>query len=82
MPKISRSDKFIKDLQNLISQGILNIEQAEIILRLIAENPRHPSLCIKRIQGTADVFEASVNMAVHVTFQYIKPDKVYLRSIG
>lgn len=82
MPQISRSDKFIKELKKLISKAILNIEQVEKFLRIIADNPRHPSLRIKKIQGTADVFEASVNMGIPVTFQYIKPDTIYLRNIG
>ncbi|MDT8900400.1 type II toxin-antitoxin system YafQ family toxin [Anaeroselena agilis] len=82
MPKISRSDRFIKELQKLVGKGVLTIEQVEKFLRLIEENPRHPSLRIKKIQGTADIFEASVNMSIRVSFQYIKPDTVYLRNIG
>ncbi|MDR3565583.1 MAG: cytotoxin [Negativicutes bacterium] len=82
MPKISRSDKFMKELQKLIRKGVLSIEQVEKFLRLIEEDPRHPSLRIKKIQGTTDIFEASVNMSVRVSFQYAKPDTVYLRNIG
>ena len=82
MPQISRSDKFMKELQKLIKKGILTIDQAEKFLRLIADNPRHPSLRIKKIQGTSDIFEASVNMSVRVTFQFVKPDSVCLRNIG
>lgn len=82
MPKISRNDKFIKELQKLVGKGVLTIEQVEKFLRLIEENPRHPSLRIKKVQETADIFEASVNMSVRVSFQYIKPDTVYLRNIG
>lgn len=82
MPIISRSDKFIKELQKLVSKGVLSIEQVEKFLRLIEENPRHPSLRIKKIQGTTDIFEASVNMNIRVSFQYIKTDTVYLRNIG
>jgi len=82
MPTIRRSDKFIKELQKLVKKGVLDVEQVEKFLRLIIENPRHPSLRVKKIQGTEDIFEASVNMAVRVTFQYIKPDIVYLRNIG
>ena len=82
MPTIRRSDKFIKELQKLVKKGVLDVEQVEKFLRLIVENPRHPSLRVKKIQGTEDIFEASVNMAVRVTFQYIKPDIVYLRNIG
>ncbi|MBP2651412.1 MAG: hypothetical protein H6Q74_2237 [Firmicutes bacterium] len=82
MPQISRSDKFIKELPELIRKGALKVEQVEKFLRLIAENPRHPSLRVKKIQGTLDIFEASVNMSVRITFQFVKPDTVYLRNIG
>jgi len=82
MPLISRSDRFIKELHKLIKKGALNVDQVEKFLRLIADNPRHPSLRIKKIQGTEDIFEASVNMSVRATFQYIKSDTIYLRNIG
>ena len=82
MPQISRSGRFIKELQKLLKKGILDLAQVEKFLRLIAANPRHPSLRIKKIQGTEDIFEATVNMAVRVTFQYLKPDTIYLRNIG
>jgi len=35
-------------------------------LRLLSENPAHPSLRTKRIQGTADLFECSVNMDIRM----------------
>jgi mRNA-degrading endonuclease YafQ of YafQ-DinJ toxin-antitoxin module len=82
MPQISRSERFIKELQKLFKKGALDVEQLEKFLRLITDNPRHPSLRIKKLQGTEDIFEASVNMAVRVTFQYVKPDIIYLRNIG
>ena len=61
---------------------MLDIAQVEKFLRLIEENSRHPSLRVKKIQGTEDIFEASINMAVRVTFQFVKPDTIYLRNIG
>jgi len=82
MPKIGRSDRFIKELKKLIVKGIVDIGQVEKFLRLIADEPRHPSLRVKKIQGTTDIFEASVNMALRVTFQFIKPETIYLRNIG
>ena len=82
MPKIGRSDRFIKELKKLIVKGIVDIGQVEKFLRLIADEPRHPSLRVKKIQGTTDIFEASVNMAIRVTFQFIKPETIYLRNIG
>jgi mRNA-degrading endonuclease YafQ of YafQ-DinJ toxin-antitoxin module len=82
MPLISRSDRFIKELHKLIKKGILTVDQVENFLRMIADNPRPPSLRVKKIQGTETIFEASVNMSVRATFQYIKPDTIYLRNIG
>ena len=35
-------------------------------LSILQENPIHPSLRTKRIQGTADLFECSVNMDIRV----------------
>lgn len=36
-------------------------------LELLAENPSHPSLRTKRIQGTTDLFECSVNMDIRIS---------------
>ena len=35
-------------------------------LELLAENPLHPSLRTKRIQGTSDLYECSVNMDIRI----------------
>ena len=51
-------------------------------LLLIESNPQHPSLRTKKIQGTDAIFEASITMGIRVTFQYIKPDTIYLRNVG
>lgn len=48
-------------------------------------NSRKPApafLANKKLQGTQDIFEATVNMAVRATFQCLKPDTIYLRKIG
>ena len=82
MTLISRSDRFLKELRKLIGKGVLTMDQVDKFLKLISENPRHPSLRVKKIQGTIDIFEASVNMSVRVTFRFIKPDTVFLRNIG
>lgn len=82
MPNLHRSDRFMKQLKKLLSNGIVTVSQVEKFLHLLEETPQHPSLRTKKIQGTAGVFEASLNMAVGITFEYIKPDAVYLRNIG
>jgi len=50
-------------------------------LELMVENPRHPSLRTKKIQGQEGLFEASVTMGIRMTWQYTD-DGVLLRNIG
>ena len=45
------------------------------------ENPRHPSLRVKKIQGQAAIFEASITMSIRLTWQYSE-DGILLRNIG
>ncbi len=82
MPKLHRSDRFLKQLKKLLKSGAITLAQVEKFLHLIEENPQHPSLRVKKVQGTAGIFEASLNMAIRITFEYIKPDAIYLRNIG
>jgi mRNA-degrading endonuclease RelE of RelBE toxin-antitoxin system len=57
-------------------------KQADAKLRLLAELPKqHPSLRVKRIQGTTDIWEASITMNYRLTFQ-ISKDTIILRKIG
>ena len=51
-------------------------------LALLAENPTHPSLRIKRIQGTADLFECSVNMDLRMIWYYEGEKMIILVDVG
>lgn len=51
-------------------------------LQLFSENPLHPSLRIKRLQGTDDLFEFSVNMDIRVIWFYEGESLVALVDIG
>ena len=82
MYNLHRSDRFVMQIKKLLASGAVTMPQAEKFLLLIEENPLHPSLRAKKIQGTAGIFETSLNMAIRVTFEYIKPDTIYLRNIG
>lgn len=82
MPDLHRSDRFMKQLKKLLSSGVVTISQVEKFLHLLQENPQHPSLRTKKVQGTAGIFEASLSMAIRVTFEYVKPDTLYLRNVG
>lgn len=50
-------------------------------LRILAVDPRHPSLHVKRIKGTKDIREARVNLDYRLTFQIIR-DYFILRNVG
>jgi mRNA interferase RelE/StbE len=43
--------------------------------------PFHPSLRIKKIQGTGGIFELTVNMGTRLTFEFTQ-DGILLRNIG
>lgn len=51
-------------------------------LNLLAENPMHPSLRTKRIQGTADLFECSVNMDIRIIWFYEGDKMIILVDVG
>jgi len=43
--------------------------------------PFHPSLRIKKVQGTDGIFEFTVTMGIRMTFEFGE-DKIVLRNIG
>jgi len=49
--------------------------------RRLTENLRHPSLQVKRIKGTAGLWEARVDLHYRMTFE-IMGDTIYLRVVG
>lgn len=51
-------------------------------LRLLAENPLHPSLRVKRIQGSAGLFECSVNMDIRIIWRLEGDVLILLLDIG
>jgi len=51
-------------------------------LELLAENPLHPSLRTKRIQGTTDLFESSANMDIRIIWYYEGDKMIILIDVG
>ena len=49
---------------------------------LLKENPLHPSLRTKRIQGTKDLFECSVNMSIRIIWYYEGNKMMILIDVG
>jgi len=50
-------------------------------LRLLVENPHHPGLRVKAVQGSVDVWEARASDAIRLTFE-MQGDMITLRNIG
>ena len=66
--------RFQKHFKGLAAQ---EKKQLKNKLELLAENPSHPSLRTKRIQGTTDLFEFSVNMDIRIIWYY-ESDKMII----
>ena len=79
MLQITYSDRFRKHYKTLSDQ---EKQQLQNKLRLFAENPMHPSLRTKRIQGTANLFEFSINMDIRVIWFYEGDSLVVLIDVG
>lgn len=71
-----RFQKHFKDLTDTEKKQLRNK------LTLLSENPLHPSLRTKRIQGTDDLFECSVNMDIRVVWYYENDTLIILVDIG
>jgi len=56
-------------------------EQTIAKLHLFQEDPSHPSLRVKRIRGTARIWEMSITMNYRLTFESDE-ERVLLRRIG
>ncbi len=69
---------FELDFQSLPHNAQRHAEKA---IRLLAENPHHPSLRAKKMKGLKDVWEASVSMSYRFTYQ-IEGDALILPRIG
>lgn len=55
--------------------------RAEKQIRLLLQNPRHPSLHARKIQGSTDIYEARVTGSYRMTYK-IGGDILRLRRIG
>jgi mRNA-degrading endonuclease RelE of RelBE toxin-antitoxin system len=49
---------------------------------LLAADPRHPSLRVRKIKGTGSVFEARVDRSFRFTFEYGEGHEIILRVVG
>jgi mRNA interferase RelE/StbE len=72
------TDRFKKSYKQLSKEKKKALHKK---LLLMIKNPLHPSLRTKKVQGTDNIFECSINMAVPMTWQY-EGDSIMLRVVG
>ncbi|MFU8773058.1 MAG: type II toxin-antitoxin system RelE family toxin [Anaerolineales bacterium] len=79
MPEIELTDAFIKFYENLPPEIKKKVKKA---LRLLAENPRHPSLQTKPVEGAPGIYEARVDQRYHLTYERLAGDVLRMRVVG
>lgn len=79
MPKIRFSKRFLKSFARLPKTVQEKIKKQ---IALLAENPRHPSLQTKPIQGAIGIYEARVDVDYRMTYERITDDTLVLRVVG
>ena len=57
-------------------------KQIKAKVEILSENPLHPSLRTKRIQGTENLFECSVNMDIRIIWYYEGEKLIMLLDVG
>lgn len=77
--KITYTERFLKHFKDLTEK---EKKQLKSKLTILAENPFHPSLRTKRIQGTKDLFECSVNMDIRIIWYYEGDKLILLFDVG
>lgn len=77
--QITFTDRFQKHYKDLTDT---EKKQLRTKLTILSENPLHPSLRTKRIQGTEDLFECSVNMDIRIIWYYEGETMIILVDVG
>ena len=76
--KVAFTKPFKRDYKGL-SENIQELIDKQIILLL--DNPKHPSLRLKKMEGHRSIYEARVTKGYRMTFQIVD-DTYLLRRVG
>ena len=79
MPSVKFTRRFLKSFARL---PVPIREKIQKQIARLAENPRHPSLQTKPIQGADGIFEARVDIDYRMTFEREAGDVLVLRVVG
>ena len=77
--QLTFTPRFEKHFKALTAQ---EKKQVQNKLRLLAENPLHPSLRVKRFQGSTELFECSVNMDIRIIWHFEGDILILLLDVG
>ena len=76
--QVLRTERFKKDFKRLPSDIQERIGNA---LERFVDNPRHPSLHVKKMEGAPDIWELRVSDNYRITFQFVQ-EGALLRRVG
>ncbi len=76
--RLQYTDRFQRAYNDLTDD---DAERVKKTLRLLVANLRHPSLRVKRMQGTDHIWEASASLSIRLTFE-MHGDLIVLRNVG
>jgi mRNA-degrading endonuclease RelE of RelBE toxin-antitoxin system len=79
MPKIRFTRRFLKSYARLPGDVQEKIKKQ---IALLAEDPRHPSLQTRPIQGAPGIYEARVDIHYRMTYERQADDTLVLRVAG
>lgn len=79
MPEIEIPESFLRYYANLPKPIQKKVSKA---LHLLADNPRHPSLRSKPIEGAPGIYEARVDRQYRLTYERLPGDVLRLRVVG
>ena len=79
MPKIRFTRRFLKSFARLPAAVQEKVKKQ---IALLAENPRHPSLQSKPIQGAPGIYEARVDIDYRMTYERDADDTLVLRVVA
>lgn len=77
--KLVLTERFKKSALELDAEAREKLKKQ---IAFLASDPRHPSLRVKKIQGTGSVFEACVDRDIRFTFEFGEGRKIILRVVG
>ncbi|MBI4598253.1 MAG: type II toxin-antitoxin system RelE/ParE family toxin [Candidatus Omnitrophica bacterium] len=76
--QVFRTERFKKDFKRLPRE--IQARLPDVLERFV-DNPRHPSLQTKKMEGVRDIWELRVTQSYRITFQFVL-EGVLLRRVG